>query len=269
MKPVTVVEGDLPLVLCFPHSGIYVPDAVYDQMNDRGKALADTDWHVDRLYDGLLPGASIIRANFHRYVIDANRDPSGKSLYPGKNTTGLVPVIDFEGEDIWTTQPSLEDIDIRRAHFHAPYHQAIENELKRVKEQHGIALLYDCHSIRSQVPMFFSGTLPDLNIGTNDGQSCDSAFEQIATQICKTENGYSTVTNGRFKGGWTTRHYGRPDENIHAIQMELSQSTYMKQQNPPWQMDMKKSDNVRIVLKQLLQALTEQASQLVEIKNQD
>ncbi len=267
MKPINIVQGILPVVLCFPHSGVYVPDAVYDNMNDRGKALADTDWHVDRLYDGLLPGASIIRANFHRYVIDANRDPSGKSLYPGKNTTGLVPVIDFDGENIWQIQPSLKDIDIRRARYHAPYHQAIENELKRVREKHGVALLYDCHSIRSHVPMFFSGALPDFNIGTNDGRACDKSFEQIAAKICENVPPYSSVTNGRFKGGWTTRHYGRPAENLHAIQMELSQSVYMKQQEPPWQMDTEKSNKVRIVLRQLLQALTEQALQLARSKN--
>jgi N-formylglutamate deformylase len=266
MKPVDVIQGELPLVLCFPHSGVHVPDEVHDRMNARGKALADTDWHVDRLYDGLLPGASVIRANFHRYVIDANRDPSDKSLYPGKTTTGLVPVIDFEGETIWKTDPSPDDIELHRARYHTPYHQAIESELKRVRDKHGLALLYDCHSIRSQVPMFFNGILPDFNIGTNDGQTCDNSFEQIAAT---TTAPYSSITNGRFKGGWTTRHYGRPDENIHAIQMELSQSLYMKQQNPPWQMDMEKSENVRIVLKQLLQALAEQAFQLAETKNQD
>tara|TARA_R110002094_G_scaffold212821_1_gene183298 strand:+ start:69 stop:866 length:798 start_codon:yes stop_codon:yes gene_type:complete len=252
MTPVEVGQGNSPIVLGLPHTGTYVPDDIAARLNARGRGLDDTDWHVHTLYDGLLEGASTVRATFHRYVIDANRDPSGQSLYPGQNTTGLVPLTDFDGHDIWDTPPDTAEIETRRAAFHAPYHAALETELARVRAKFGIAILYDCHSIRSRIPYLFHGTLPDFNIGTNMGETCARALETATYGLCKAEDGYSTVLNGRFKGGWTTRHYGKPAQGIHAIQMELAQSTYLNSETPPWDYDTDKATRLRRPLSRLL-----------------
>jgi len=256
MTPVEVTQGDGPVVLGPPHTGTFVPDAVHNALNGRGQGLADTDWHIHRLYDGLLPGATLVRATFHRYVIDANRDPAGTSLYPGQNTTGLVPLTDFDGADIWEMPPTAADIEARRRAFHAPYHAALAAQMARVRAAHGVAILYDCHSIRSRIPFLFEGILPDFNIGTNDGQTCAPQITTAAEDVCRNAAGYRTITNGRFKGGWTTRHYGRPAEGWHAIQMELAQSTYMSEA-PPWTYHQQRADETRVHLTALLTRLSD------------
>ncbi len=266
MTPVEVIRGEGPVVLGQPHGGTFVPEDIALRLNATGRALADTDWHIGRLYDGLLPGATVVRATFHRYVIDANRDPSGASLYPGQNTTGLCPVTDFDGRDIYHMgeAPEADEIADRLARFHAPYHAALAEEVARVKARHGYAILWDCHSIRSVIPFLFDGVLPDLNIGTNGGASCDPALERIVVEACgagaarsgKADRAgsdddavrpFCAVLNGRFKGGWTTRHYGRPAEGLHAIQMEVAQSRYLAAEAPPWDY----SDAVAAPLRQL------------------
>ena len=262
MTIVTVSQGDSPVILGLPHAGTDVPPKIWAKLNDTGRALADTDWHVDRLYDGLLPGATTVRANVHRYVIDANRDPSGASLYPGQNTTTLVPLTDFDGRPIWTEPPNDADIADRQERFHAPYHAALTAEMARVRDLHGVAILYDCHSIRSPIPFLFEGTLPDLNIGTNGGMTCAPEIETATDEICQRADGYSTVLNGRFKGGWTTRHYGRPSEGYHAIQMELAQSTYLSTEASPWAFDRTKTAALRPVLSDILHALARLAPTL-------
>ncbi|RYG93284.1 N-formylglutamate deformylase [Loktanella sp. IMCC34160] len=259
MTPVEVTRGDSPVILGLPHTGTWLPEPVRAQLNDRGRGLDDTDWHIHRLYDGLLDGATTVRATFHRYVIDANRDPSGKSLYPGQNTTGLVPTTDFDGHPIWADAPTADEIDARRLAFHAPYHAALEAELKRVHALHGVAILYDCHSIRSSIPYLFDGTLPDFNIGTNQGTTCSQVVEDTVRGICERAEGYTSILNGRFKGGWTTRHYGRPTEGIHAIQMELAQSTYLSAETAPWAFDPGKADRLRAHLSEILSRLDQLA----------
>ena len=226
MIPVQVSPGDSPVILAQPHGGTWLPDDLLTRLDDNGRMLADTDWHIERLYDGLLPGATTVRATFHRYVIDANRGADDASLYPGQNTTGLVPLTDFDGEAIWLTEPDAADIAHRKAQFHAPYHAALAAEVARVRARHGVAILYDCHSIRSHIPFLFPGTLPDFNVGTNLGTTCDPRIEAAVYDLC-VASGRTHVLNGRFKGGWTTRHYGRPEEGVHAIQMELAQRGYM------------------------------------------
>ncbi len=259
MTPVEVHRGDSPIVLGLPHTGTYVPEGILADLNPRGRGLDDTDWHIHRLYDGVLPGASTVRATFHRYVVDANRDPSGASLYPGQNTTGLVPMTDFDGNDIWTNAPDAKAVEARRAAFHAPYHAALKAELERVRGIHGVAILYDCHSIRSDIPFLFDGILPDFNIGTNIGTTCDPKIEAIVEDICAAAEGYSSVTNGRFKGGWTTRHYAQPDSGIHAIQMELAQSTYLTTEAAPWTYDDAKASRLRPHLTAILTKLADLA----------
>ncbi|MBO9127155.1 MULTISPECIES: N-formylglutamate deformylase [unclassified Rhizobium] len=247
-------QGTSPIILGFPHTGTDVPPAIWDRLNDNGKLLADTDWHIHDLYDGLIHGVTTVRATFHRYVIDANRDPSGTSLYPGQNTTGLVPETDFDGLSIWKDGEAPDDADIteRLRDFHAPYHAALAAEIERVKAIHGVAILYDCHSIRSHIPFLFEGKLPDFNIGTDLGKTCDRAIEQAVVSATASATGYDSILNGRFKGGWTTRHYGRPETGVHAIQMELAQSTHLQTEKPPFAYDTAKADRLRVHLKDIL-----------------
>lgn len=259
MNPVDVTRGAGPIVLGLPHTGTWLPPQIMDMLNERGRMLADTDWHVDRLYDGLLPDVTTVRANFHRYVIDANRPPDNQSLYPGQNTTGLVPTTDFDGEPIWTQVPDGDEIEARHNAFHAPYHAALAAELERVRALHGVAMLYDCHSIRSRIPFLFEGVLPDFNIGTAGGTTCDRQFEAATREICEQADGYTSVLNGRFKGGWTTRQYGRPDEDMHAIQMELAQSTHLESEAPPFDYCEAKTARLRPILADILNRLAELA----------
>jgi len=261
INPVELTQGNSPIVLGLPHTGTYVPPEIEAKLNNRGRGLDDTDWHIHTLYDGLLPEATTVRATFHRYVIDANRDPSGVSLYPGQNTTTLVPLTNFDGQDIWGKPPSEAEIAERRAAFHGPYHAALEAELARVKAIHGFAVLYDCHSIRSHIPFLFDGILPDMNLGTNNGTTCAPEIEAIAHEFAASSP-YSTVLNGRFKGGWTTRHYGCTTEGIHAIQMELAQSTYLSAEAPPWIYDAQKADRLRRWLKDILDAIQDTALEI-------
>lgn len=255
MKPVEVTRGDGPIMLGLPHTGTWLPPEILARLNPRGQLLADTDWHVDRLYEGLLPGVTTVRANFHRYVIDANRPPDDESLYPGQNTTGLVPTTDFDGEPIWIETPDAGEIEARREAFHAPYHAALAAELDRVRDRHGVAILYDCHSIRSHIPFLFEGVLPDFNIGTANGTTCDPRIERAALEICEQVEGYSCVLNGRFKGGWTTRRYGRPADGLHAIQMELAQSSHLESEAPPFAYSEEKAARLRPVLADILHRL--------------
>ena len=256
MQPVEITRGECPIVLAMPHSGTYVPDDIHGKLNDNGKKLSDTDWHVDRLYGDLLPEAGIVKANFHRYVVDANRSPDDGNLYPGQNTTSLCPLTDFEGNTIWNEgqQPDGNEILQRTNLFHEPYHNALRDMLETVRESYGYAILYDCHSIRSKLSFLFEGTLPTLNIGTNDGKSCAKEIEEITTKCCAATN-FPSVLNGRFKGGWTTRHCGDPKNNIHAIQMEIAQSAYMAEEEP-WGYLPDRADALRQHLKTLLQQLT-------------
>lgn len=253
---IEIAQGTGPVVLGLPHTGTRIPAPILETLNGRGAALADTDWNIHRLYDGLLDSVTTVRTPAHRYVIDVNRGPDAASLYPGQNTTGLCPVTDFDGQPIYRAgfEPDAEEIEHRRMSYHQPYHQALSAELSRVHDLHGCAILYDCHSIRARIPYLFAGKLPDFNIGTNSSTSCGQLVEKTVEQICQSATGYSTVVNGRFKGGWTTRQYGRPDGGIHAIQMELAQSCYMHE-SPPWQYDKARAERVRVHLSNILSSL--------------
>ncbi len=257
MPAFEVCHGSSPVILGLPHTGTEVPPEVWARLNENGRVLADTDWHVHTLYDGLLPGATTVRATFHRYVIDANRDPTGGALYARQSTASLVPLTDFDGRPIWLAgqAPAPGEIADRIAMFHAPYHAALEAEVERVRAIHGIAVVYDCHSIRSHAPFLFDGRLPDLNIGTNEGTTCSPYIERAAMEIVHTATDYTHVLNGRFKGGWTTRHYGRPAGGVHAIQMELAQSTHLTAEAPRFTYDPAKANRLRAVLKILLERI--------------
>lgn len=250
---IEVTQGKSPLVLGLPHTGTDVPPEIWERLNETGRALADTDWHIHDLYAGLVEEVTTVRTPIHRYVIDVNRDPAGISLYPGQNTTTLVPLTDFDGQGIWRggLEPDEAEITRRREAYHAPYHAALEAELERVKAIHGFAILYDCHSIRGDIPFLFEGRLPDFNTGTNLGTTCAPAIEAMTVAHCEAAEGYTSVLNGRFKGGWTTRHYGRPAEGLHAIQMELAQAAYC-QESPPWTYLPERADELRAHLTLIL-----------------
>ncbi len=255
MKP-EVTTGQGPLLLAQPHGGLEIPDAILARLNPQGQARADADWHISRLYADLVAEATVVSTPIHRYVIDANRDPADQSLYPGQNTTSLCPTTTFDGADIYLAgqAPAADEISDRQLRYHQPYHDALREQLERIHQRHGFAILFDCHSIRSLVPFLFDGKLPDFNIGSNSGASCSPAIEAAAFKICDAAQGYSAVTNGRFKGGWTTRHYGQPERGMHAIQMELAQCNYMQEQ-APWKYDEDKAGQLRVILASILQSL--------------
>jgi N-formylglutamate deformylase len=233
--PFTFHQGTRPLLISMPHAGTYVPPALAARFTEEARQVPDTDWHMERLYafaKGL--GASILVATHSRYVVDLNRPPDGASLYPGQSVTGLCPVDTFDDTPIYAQGglPDEAEIAERREVVWAPYHAQLRAELDRIRAQHGVAVLWDAHSIRSVLPRFFEGKLPDLNLGTADGASCDPGLAQELLGIAETAPGYTGVLNGRFKGGYITRHYGEPARNIHAVQLEMTQCSYMQEALP-------------------------------------
>jgi N-formylglutamate deformylase len=226
-----VRRGTAPLLLCMPHTGTEIPRALERAFVSPWLARRDTDWWIERLYGFAAElGASLVHTAVSRSVIDMNRDPSGVSLYPGQATTELCPSTTFDGEPLYRDRraPAAAEIAARRGEYFEPYHQAIDQEIKRLQSRHAVIVLYDCHSIRSRIPRLFSGTLPHLNLGTFDGASCSPALTAQIESACAAAE-YSRVTNGRFKGGYTTRHYGRPQAGVHAVQMELACRGYLRE----------------------------------------
>jgi len=224
-----VAKGDAPLVLSLPHTGTDIPGEIEARLVSPWIGRKDADWWVDKLYAfGADLGATMVRTRISRTVIDVNRDPSGVSLYPGQATTELCPTTTFDGEPLYREglAPDETEIAVRRLRWFDPYHTALATELQRLKARHGAVVLYDCHSIRSIIPRLFEGPLPHFNIGTNSGASCDPRLTAAVEAACAA-SAYSRVVNGRFKGGYTTRHYGQPEAGVHAIQMELACRGYM------------------------------------------
>lgn len=230
----TVHQGSAPLIIGMPHTGKTIPADIEARMTSPWLARKDADWWIDKLYDFARDmGATIVRTGISRSVIDVNRDPSGASLYPGMTTTGLCPVETFDGEPLYRPghEPDEAEIDRRREAFFVPYHEALAGQIDRLREG-GPLVLYDAHSIRSVVPRLFEGELPQFNIGDNGGTTCDPALTRAVEAACAV-TGQSLVVNGRFRGGWTTRWYGRPDHGVHAIQMELADRGYMADPTGP------------------------------------
>jgi formiminoglutamase len=214
-----------------PHTGTSIPAAIEAELASAWLARKDTDWWIDRLYGFAQElGASVVRTALSRTVIDPNRDPSGASLYPGQPTTELCPTSTFDGEPLYRAGrvPTSAQIAARRHTYFEPYHRAVEQEIARLRIRYPAIVLYDCHSIRSAVPRLFSGMLPHFNIGTFAGASCAPALTQRIESLCDGTE-FSRVTNGRFKGGYTARHYGRPREGVHALQMELACRGYLRE----------------------------------------
>ena len=228
-------RGNAPIMMSIPHVGTHMPAEMAADMTDTARRLGDTDWHLDRLYDFAAElGISVLQATHSRYVIDLNRDPENRPLYPGASNTELVPTSTFAEEPLYETgrKPDEAAIAARRETYWRPYHEALAAELSALKAAHGIAVLFDCHSICSRVPRFFEGQLPDFNLGTGDGVTCADGLQDRLAEALGREPRYSLAVNGRFKGGYITRHYGRPDVGIHAFQLELSWATYMDEDHP-------------------------------------
>jgi N-formylglutamate deformylase len=229
-------RGDAPLIIAFPHTGSNLAD-VGSGFHSPWLARRDADWWVDRLYDFAQDlGVTTLCTTISRSVIDVNRDPGGASLYPGQATTELCPTTTFDGEPLYTgATPDEAEVARRRATWFDPYHAALEQEVARLRALHPRIVFYDAHSIRSHVPRLFDGELPQFNIGTNDGATCDPELtEDVIDAITDYDaDNWSAVVNGRFKGGWTTRHFGRPEQGVHAIQMELAMRGYMDEPGEP------------------------------------
>ncbi len=222
--------GSVPLLISIPHAGTFVPESIAQRFTLAGSRLADTDWHVHKLYDFARElGASIIAANYSRYVVDLNRASDSSSLYVANPTSPVCPTLTFDGEPIYmpVKEPDDAEIAARIEQYWQPYHQRIGDELEKMRERHGHALLWDAHSIASEVPSLFAGVLPEFNFGTRDDASCPRAIADQLLDLVTTDGKYGAVLNGRFKGGYITMHYGRPENRVYAIQLELSRRVYM------------------------------------------
>ncbi|OZI34844.1 N-formylglutamate deformylase [Bordetella genomosp. 10] len=232
---VSLEQGSIPLLISIPHGGEYLPEEYARRMTPAARKLADTDWHLSRLYDfARQMGASMVRANYSRYVIDVNRPSDGAALYPGQTTTTLCPVATFHGEPVYLDPedvPDAAETAQRVRDYWQPYHDTLAAELQRVRQQHGRVLMWEAHSIASELPYLFEGRLPDLNIGTFSGAACAPALREAA-MAAAASGPYTWVIDDRFKGGHITRHYGRPQDNVHAVQLEMAQCVYMDETEP-------------------------------------
>jgi N-formylglutamate deformylase len=247
-------RGEGSLVVTLPHVGTHIPEELREHFVRRALASEDTDWHLDRLYDFVREfDATILLATHSRYVIDLNRPPDDTPMYPGASNTELCPTKFFSGEPLYEAghEPDAMEIGRRRARYWWPYHLTLSRELQRVRAKHRHVVHWDGHSIRSQIPWLFEGKLPDLNLGTADGASCAPSLRHALTKVLGAQTRYTHVVDGRFKGGYTTRHYGRPRDGVHTVQMEMCQSTYMEEL-PPFAIDDAHARRVGRVLRELL-----------------
>jgi N-formylglutamate deformylase len=248
-----------------PHSGTLLSPGLKARLSGPGATLADTDWHVPRLYNFLdQMDVSIVQANYSRYVVDLNRFAGGEKLYPGQSETEICPSTSFSGLSLYRPGSELakEEVPLRVASYWRPYHQRLAAEIDRVKALHGYALLWDAHSIRSEVPRFFQGKLPDLNLGTADGSSCDPALSRALVEVLQQAGQFSSICNGRFKGGAITRHYGNPAGAVHAVQMEIAQSCYMSECSQA-RFDEGKAAKLRPVLRQMLASMLARSREIL------
>lgn len=257
----SLTRGQAPLLVSMPHVGTEIPPDLQARYVPRALEVEDTDWHLPILYDCLGElGASLLLPRYSRYVIDLNRPPDDAPMYPGASNTELCPTRFFTGDALYHegAAPDPQERLARRERYWQPYHQALGEELTRIRAQHGYALLWDAHSIRSQIPWLFEGTLPDLNIGTASGASAADPVAQAVVQAVQASGtgqaggaGYTHVLNGRFKGGYITRHYGAPDRQVHAVQLEMCQSTYMQEERP-FAFDSDRAAGVRPVIRAMM-----------------
>jgi N-formylglutamate deformylase len=262
----TLKQGSTPLLVSMPHIGTEIPADLRDRYVPRALEAEDTDWHLARLYDWLPHmGASILQPRISRYVIDLNRPPDDTPMYPGASNTELCPTRFFTGDPLYREgcEPDARERARRRETYWQPYHDALAQELERIKATHGFALLWDAHSIRSCIPWLFEGELPGLNIGTANDASADEKITRSIAKAAARHPGISHVVNGRFKGGYITRHYGRPANDIHAVQLEMCQYLYMPESSP-WAYDETRADEIKPVVREMVLAALVTAEALYE-----
>ncbi|MDB4533862.1 N-formylglutamate deformylase [Vicingaceae bacterium] len=255
-------HGFIPLMVSVPHNGTVIPDDIRETMTEAGQSSRDTDWFLDRLYDFFeAENASQITARISRYVVDLNRSTDSVNLYPGQDTPELCPTACFDRSSIYESgrEPDEAEIQRRVEEYWRPYHDALQTELERLVDHFGFVVLFDAHSIASEVPRLFDGRLPDFNFGTNNGKSCTAEFQEHIETFAESINGYSHVVNGRFVGGHITRYYGRPEKRVNAVQLELSQATYMNELDHTWKSET--SEQVQGVLRSFFQSLISWTSQ--------
>jgi len=253
METFTLHRGTAPLLISLPHDGAAVPGDIAARLTDSARRVPDTDWHVARLYDFARElGASVIVPRYSRYVIDLNRPEDDVSLYPGQNTTGLCPHVQFSGEPVYRDgqDPDETEVAERVERYWRPYHRALAGELQRIHARHGRAGLWEGHSIRGEVPFLFAGRLPDLNLGTAAGTSCSPSLQSRLESVLAAQGDYDFVVNGRFKGGYITREYGDPARGVDAVQLEISQRLYMDEDSFEWDGD--KAARTQSVLRELI-----------------
>ena len=254
-----LTRGTAPLLVSVPHAGMHIPPALERRMTPAALQRADVDWHLPRLYDfARAMGATLLAANYARHVIDLNRPPQDESLYPGQDVTGLLPMDTFRKEPLYLPgqAPDAAERDERRERYWRPYHDALRGELERLRSLHDHVVLWDAHSICSVLPRFFEGRLTDLNLGTADGRACAPALQAAVEAQMAAQSEYTHVSNGRFKGGWITRHYGDPSRGVHALQLEMCQCTYMDETAPfAYRTDL--AARVRPLLQRMLTAVVE------------
>jgi N-formylglutamate deformylase len=255
MNAFTVTARAAPLLVSFPHAGTGIPPDIEARLTPAALARPDTDWHLPRLYDFCEAlGATTLVPHWSRYVIDLNRPPEDANLYPGQDTTGLVPVDTFRKEPLYQDgqAPDAAEIAARRVAYWQPYHDALAVELSRLRARHAAVLLWDAHSIASVLPRFFDGKLPDFNLGSADGKAAGAPVQAAAEAALRELRGFTWVSNGRFKGGYITRRYGEPARGVHALQMEICQCIYMDEA-PPFAFDEVLARSVRPVLRAMLE----------------
>lgn len=261
MTTFTLHQGSAPLLISLPHDGSALPSGFAQRLTDTAQRVPDTDWHVSQLYDFARElGASLLVPRYSRYVVDLNRPPDDVSLYPGQNTTGLCPTVQFSGAPVYRAgmEPDPVEVAQRVQTYWQPYHGALRAELERLRAAHGRALLWEGHSIRSVVPFLFEGRLPDFNLGTAAGASCSPALQARLEAVLAGQDTYSFVVNGRFKGGHITRHYGRPAEGVDAVQLELAQLNYMDEDSFAYAPA--RAGATAVLIRRLLQAALEVAA---------
>jgi N-formylglutamate deformylase len=259
--PFTLRAGRVPLLISLPHVGSEIPWELRERLQDRALASEDSDWHLEAVYAPIAEalGASLLVPRFSRYVIDLNRPPDDIVMYAGANNTELCPTRFFDGTPLYREgcEPDALERARRLKLYWQPYHAAIERELARLRALHGRALLWDGHSIESELPWLFEGRLPELNLGSNAAQSCSPAARAAVAAVLAAQRSYSQVVDGRFKGGYITRHYGRPAEGWQALQMEMVQAIYMLEDRlhpPPRPLQPAKLAQLQPLLQTCLQA---------------
>lgn len=252
--PVDVIPGDSPLIITLPHAATDIPNGVMQRLNETGRALTDTHWHIDRLFAGLVDGVTVIRANFHRYMCNANGNPAHVGAQFGWTTDAIVPMCNLDGESIWDAPPDQAEMGRWRAAFHAPYQATIAAQVAQTRAQHGHALLIDCHAVRPGPLTAPRHALPDIGIRTENGSACDPRLAAHLSGICMSSRSYTTAIDDGPKGGWTVRRYGRPKQNVHALQLDIALSTYLTEEAEPWLYDPQSAERLRAILGEVLAA---------------